>query len=97
MTAFDTLKLADRLESAGFTPQQARGTATALSEALTADLATKGDLSEVRQALKADIIEVRGEISELRSELKAEVTILKWIGGFMLALLVAIAIKLFVH
>lgn len=55
-TAFDTLKLADRLETAGFTPQQARGTASALSDALTSDLATKSDLSEIRQELKAALL-----------------------------------------
>lgn len=68
--AFDTLKLADTLESAGFTHQQARGTAAALSEALSADLASKEDL--------------RNGLNEMRLELKAEIAnakndILKWI------------------
>ncbi len=47
MTAvsFDTLKLADRLQAGGFTPEQARTAASALTEAMSgADLATKADL-----------------------------------------------------
>lgn len=85
-TAFDTLKLADRLQTAGFTAEQARGTASALSEALTSDLATKNDLAEVRRELKTELAEVR-----------AELLVMKWMIGFVLALQAAIFIKLFVH
>ena len=78
---FDTLKLADRLQSAGFTSDQARGTASARSEALVGDLVTKGSLNETRLALKADIAEVRAElkadIAELKAELKADIAELK--------------------
>ena len=47
MTAvpFDTLKLADKLQASGFTPEQARGAAAALAEAVGgADLVTKEHL-----------------------------------------------------
>ena len=47
MTAvpFDTLKLADRRQAGGFTPEQARTAASALTKAMSgADLATKADL-----------------------------------------------------
>ncbi len=47
MTAvpFDTLKLADRLQSGGFTAEQARAAASALAEVgTTADLVTKEHL-----------------------------------------------------
>lgn len=57
-TSFDTLKLADRLAAGGFTAEQAKTAASALAEALTADLATKADLGEVRL-----------EIAELKAEL----------------------------
>jgi hypothetical protein len=41
---FDTLKMAQRLETAGFPGPQATAAAEALAEALVgADLATKGD------------------------------------------------------
>lgn len=73
--AFDTLKLARRLESAGFSPQQAGDTAQALADSLreTSDLATKHDLNELKAELKADlkgeIASVRTEVAELKSEI----------------------------
>jgi hypothetical protein len=54
MTAvpFDTLKLADRLDAGGFTPEQARTFASALVEAASgAELATKGDLVNLEQRM----------------------------------------------
>lgn len=54
MTAvpFDTLKLSERLEAGGFTPEQARAAAFALADALAgADLATKQDLLSLEQRL----------------------------------------------
>jgi hypothetical protein len=67
---FDTLRLARRLESAGFPPQQAGDTAEALAEALSgAELATTVDLAALRTKLKAEIAAVRAEIELLRREL----------------------------
>jgi DNA repair exonuclease SbcCD ATPase subunit len=80
---FDTLKLARKLEAAGFAPKQAGDTAEALSESLgeISDLATKADLHELRAELKADMgelrAELRAEIGELRSELRAEMAELR--------------------
>ena len=64
MTAmpFDTLKLARRLESAGFPPQQAGDTAEALAEAF-GELATKADIAALRAELKADIELLRRDIT----------------------------------
>src|SRR5262249_24761114 len=75
---FDTLRLARRLEGAGFSPQQAGDTAEALAEAMSgAELATTADIVGVRTDLKAEIAALRGElkaeIAALRSELKAEI------------------------
>ena len=66
---FDTLKLARRLEAAGFAPQQAGDMAEAIAEAL-AQLATKADLAALGAATKADI-------AALRAELKSDIEILK--------------------
>ncbi|MDR2155462.1 MAG: CCDC90 family protein [Burkholderiaceae bacterium] len=47
---FDTLKYADTLEAAGFSREQAKAQASALSDALEVnlkDLATKADLREL--------------------------------------------------
>ena len=49
--AFDTLKLADRLEAAGMSPQQAKGVATALAETATANLVTREFLDHGRAAV----------------------------------------------
>ena len=54
MTAvpFDTLKLADRLQSGGFTAEQSRAAASALAEAMAvAELATKAYLRDLEQRL----------------------------------------------
>lgn len=71
---FDTLKLARRLETAGFPPKQAGDTAEALAEAMSgAALATSADIGDVRSELKAEIGAVRADIGSLRTELKAEI------------------------
>ena len=51
---FDTLKYANRLKKAGFTPEQAEEQAGALSEVLEVnlkELATKGDLVQLEQRM----------------------------------------------
>jgi chromosome segregation ATPase len=87
--AIDTLKIAKRLREAGFSEPQAEAVVATVQEAAQgADLATKGDLAEVRTdlreeigelraELKADIAGVRAEIADLRSELKAEIADLR--------------------
>jgi hypothetical protein len=79
---FDTLKLARKLEAAGFPQKQAGDTAEALAQSLgeVSDLATKADIFGLRAELKADMAELRAEI---RAELN---THLRWIIGTMLGL-----------
>ena len=79
---FDTLKMAQSLEAAGFAAPQAAGAAEALAEALTsADLATKGDIHALRTELKGDIASLRGElkgdIASLRSEQRGDIASLR--------------------
>ena len=67
---FDTLKLARRLESAGFPPRQAGDTAEALAEALSgAELATTADLAVLRAELKAEIGLLRRDITIRRGSM----------------------------
>jgi hypothetical protein len=77
--AFDTLKLADRLEAAGMPPQQAKGVAAALAETATANLVTREyldlRLSESEARLRGEIAEVRTEIVAAKAEL------MRWIIG----------------
>jgi hypothetical protein len=79
---FDTLKLARRLEAAGFAPPMAAGTAEALAEAMSgAELATKADVVRTEGNLRTDIASVRTElktdVADLRSGLKSEITDLR--------------------
>jgi hypothetical protein len=74
--AFDTLKLARKLESAGMAPKLAQDTSAALAETLTewhsvGNLATKDDT----QRLEMKIAEVKTEIQATKAE------ILKWVFG----------------
>lgn len=84
---FDTLKLAQRLESAGFTREQAWGAAEALAEGLTgqfADLrsdvaALRSEVGALRSAMEAGLAKLEGE---LRSELASvRVSMVRWIIG----------------
>jgi hypothetical protein len=71
---FDTLKLARRLENAGFPPKQAGDTAEALAEAMSgAELATTADIAAVRTEIATVRTELKAEIAALRTELKAEI------------------------
>ncbi len=75
---FDTLRMAQRLEAAGFATPQAAGFSEALAEALMGmDLATKADLLATRADLKGEATslrtELKGEIGSLRTELKGEI------------------------
>jgi len=82
VVAFDTLKLADRLQAGGFTADQARAAASAFADAMVdSDLATKVDLAAVKAELKADIAAVKAElkadIAAVNAELKADVAAVK--------------------
>jgi hypothetical protein len=75
---FDTLKMAQRLEAAGFAAPQAAGASEALAEALTgADLATKGDIAGVKSDIASLRTELKSEIGGLRAELKSDLVSLR--------------------
>jgi hypothetical protein len=82
-TAFDTLKLARRLQGIGFPPEQADGFAEVFSEVMVTDLATKADLAELRVDLRS---EFRLECEKIRTEIAASRSeILRWIVPLILA------------
>jgi hypothetical protein len=86
--AFDTLKLARRLEAAGFSTKQAQDTAEALGDALTANIATQTDI----QALHAELREVELRLrADFRAEIAAlRVEMIKWVVGVGVAGVLAI-------
>ncbi|KAF0112771.1 MAG: hypothetical protein FD149_2356 [Rhodospirillaceae bacterium] len=71
--AFDTLKLARRLEAAGFEHKQAADMAEAMA---VAELATKADIERLASATKADLAAARAEtkadIERLEASTKAD-------------------------
>ncbi len=75
MTAivFDTLAYAEKLEAAGFTPQQAKGQAHALREIIDDQIATKQDLAALDASVATKIAETRAEL-------------IKWYIGTMFAM-----------
>lgn len=89
-TTFDTLYYFEKLKSAGFTELQAKVQAEAMQgvvrsydETTRKELATKGDIQDVRK----EIQDVRLEIEKIRAETRtAEMRLLKWQWGIALAL-----------
>ena len=98
-TTFNPLAVARDLKAAGIEANHAEAIAEGMREAADAaagadrgDLATKADLAGVRDELRAEIAELRtanrADLETLRSELR-------WILGFLAALIFAMAAKLF--
>ena len=61
---FDTLKFSTQLREGGFTQQQADTLTSSLQEALSATVATKADLDEVKSEVKADIVTLREDMAK---------------------------------
>ena len=75
--AFDTLKLARRLESAGFTHDQADGAAAALAETFSAEIATRSDIAGVQGEIAALRTEIKGDIAKLGGDLRGKIASLR--------------------
>lgn len=83
VAAFDALRIARRLQGAGFTPEQAAGFAEAFAETMVTDLATKADLAELRAELRA---EFRLECERLRTDIAASRSeVIRWVVPLVLA------------
>ena len=70
--AFDMLKLAQRLEAAGFPPKQAQDMASAIADTIIDSVVT-------RKYLDLRLTELRSDTTARLAELKAEM--LKWMIG----------------
>ncbi len=72
---FDTMKMARRLENAGFTGSQAAGTAEAMAEAMSgSELATKDDLLEVKSDLLTVTTGLERDIARVRTDLEHSIS-----------------------
>jgi hypothetical protein len=79
--AFDTLVQAKRLREAGFDENQAEALTTVLRDAVkpfdTSELATKADLAALSVATKADISGLKDDLAALSVAIKADISRLK--------------------
>ena len=67
---FDTLKMARRLQAAGFTGDQAAGASETMAEAMSgAELATKADLLALQKDIAAEFRDVRSDIDILKTDM----------------------------
>lgn len=82
---FDSLKLSDKLKSAGFTPEQAEAVVRAIAEAQD-ELVTVKDLDVALSPIKTDL-----------AVLKTEMTQLKWMLGLIIGGVAAVLVKLLSH
>lgn len=85
--AFDTLKFADTLKQAGVPDKQAEAEARALADAFSSnasELATKGDLRDVRSELELMRAEIRA--MELRLTIKLGAFLAMAVGVLIAAL-----------
>ena len=81
---FDRLAYIDRLKAAGFAEPQARAMADGLDQALPEEVATKSDVSALRNEFDLLRVEVKSELGTLKGELLAamkadKVDFLKWV------------------
>ena len=70
--AFDTMKLARRLEAAGMNQPQATGVAEALAETMVVEPATRADLQRRDARLSGEISALRVEVEKFRGEMRTE-------------------------
>ena len=82
---FDSLRVSDKLKSAGFTAEQADAVVRVIAEAQD-DLVTRKDLDAALSPLKMDL-----------AVLKTEVTQIKWMLGFVIGGIIAVLAKLLSH
>lgn len=85
--AFDTLAYARKLKAAGVDEAQAEAHAEAVRDAVTEGVATKADIVP----LDAKIVHLDAKIDAV----KAELGTVKWVLGFLAALTLAMAARLF--
>ena len=78
--AFDTHAAVKALKEVGFEEAQAEAVVTTVGDAMTGNVATKADVTELRTATERDIADLRAEmkhdIAELRTEMAEQFSIL---------------------
>lgn len=107
--AFDTIKMAGRFESAGFSPEQAKMTATILAEVIGAQDARMAERFSSKQEVALELAAIRSDINALRHEMKTmnadtktmiaetKAELVRWVVGvglLQMALITGLVLKL---
>jgi len=107
---FDTLKFVETLKEAGVPETQAKAFSTAVRESHeAADVATKGDIADLRHEMKEMETGLRHEIKELElridtrfgqidarfEKVHGEMLLLRWMLGLLVAGVASLVLKAF--
>lgn len=106
--AFDTLKLARKLENAGFPPRQAQDVSAALAETVpewqaSTNLATQDDVRKAKEEVQEDVKNLRDEVHQIELSLHSKISdtkndMIKWFVGISITQGVAVITLLrFLH
>lgn len=99
---FDTLKMVEKLEEAGYSQKQAKAQASVLVEMMSVEaervsekFATKSDFTQELAGLRAEVGALRQEMKVMNSDTKAE--IVRWVVGvgiLQMGLIAGLVLKL---
>jgi len=99
VVTFDTLDYAKKLEGAGVPAAQAEQQTKILAEVLGRTVALPSDLASLERNLtskaQADKAELKNDLALLGQKLTGDINLTKWMLGSLMAVNVAIALKLF--
>jgi membrane carboxypeptidase/penicillin-binding protein PbpC len=99
--AFDTLDYVKRLEKAGVPSVQAEQQSMVLAEFLGRAIASLNDLAALEQGLNSKIdstaLKLERRIDRFATELSSEIKHVKWMLGMLMAINIAIALKVFLR
>lgn len=110
--AFDTLDYAKRLEKAGVPLLQAEQQSMVLAEVLGRAIASLNDLTALDRGLNSKIdsialklekkinsteLKLEGKIGRFDTELSSEINHVKWMLGMLMAINIAVALKVFLN
>ncbi|MDP2752287.1 MAG: hypothetical protein Q8O31_06765 [Rhodocyclaceae bacterium] len=94
---FDTFKFIEKLENAGVSRAQAKAEAEVLTEIFStnaAELATKGDIRELKGDIRALEDRVNGKFATLEERINGKFSLQQWMIGFSLALNIGVFLKI---
>ncbi len=94
---FDTLDYAKKLEGAGVPAAQAEQQSKILAEVLGRTVALPSDLASLERKLDTTKAELKNDLALLGQKLTGEINLTKWMFGSLMAVNVAIALKLFLN